>query len=282
LNWNIKDLHESHIKTDGMDISWIHEDLKNSVFGKRIVYYEVIDSTNVQGKELASAGATHGTIVITEEQLAGKGRLDRKWISPRARNLMFSIVLRPDLEVDEVFFLTMLLALSVRDALKEMLDVEAFIKWPNDIYVSGKKIGGILAEFSVCEKKVEYVIIGLGLNVNWHPEEEATVLYPCTSLMKETGFPVERSSLLVEILSRFEEKYHRGMAKKGAWAEFQKQWNECSYVLGKHIVIKNGRERIAGKAVSIDRKGALIIRDSLGKQRRVIGGDVSVESIQTR
>jgi BirA family transcriptional regulator, biotin operon repressor / biotin---[acetyl-CoA-carboxylase] ligase len=276
----LSEMNNSDHKTEGMDISRIREELKNSVFGNRIVYHEVTDSTNTRAKELAGAGVPHGTVIVTEEQLAGKGRLDRKWVSPRARNLMFSMVLRPDVKVDQVFFLTMLLALSVRDALKDVLDVVALIKWPNDIYVSGKKTGGILAEFSVCENQVEHVIIGLGLNVNWYPKKEPTVLYPCTSLMRETGFPVERSSLLVEILLRFEKNYQAGILEKGTWNVFQKQWNACSYVLGKHVVVRNGMENIAGKAVEIDGAGALIIRDNLGKESRILWGDVSVETIQ--
>ena len=282
MNWKTENLYESAGQTGRMDITRVREDLNTSVFGKKIVYYEVTDSTNVQAKELANAGTPHGTVIIAEKQLAGKGRLDRKWVSPRAANIMFSVVLKPDLGASEVFFLTMLLALSVKDVLKEMFTISALIKWPNDIYVSEKKIGGILAEFSVCKNKVEHVIIGLGLNVNWHPEEGTTVMYPCTSLMRETGFSVERSLLLIEILLRFERNYHTGMVEKGAWIGFQKQWNECSYVLGKYVVIRNGQEQIAGKAISIDRKGALVIIDNLGKENRVILGDVSVESIQNQ
>ena len=273
-------MDDSQKETKMLNILRVREDLKNSVFGTEIVYHEVTDSTNIRAKELAGLGAPHGTIVITEEQLGGKGRLGRKWISPRARNLMFSVLLRPDLRVEQVFLLTMLLGLSVRDSLKEMFDMVALIKWPNDIYVSGKKAGGILAEFSVTENRIEHVIIGLGLNVNWHPEEESNVLYPCTSLIRETGFPVERSSLLVEILMRFERHYQTAMLGEGAWTGFQKEWNACSYVLGKQVAVNDGTERISGKAVEIDGTGALIVKDNLGKESRILWGDVSVETIQ--
>ena len=263
-----------------INIFRIRKDLRDSVFGNGIVYHEVMDSTNSLAKELAGAGAPHGTVVITEEQLAGRGRLDRRWISPRGRNLMFSILLRPDLRVDQVFFLTMLLALSVRDSLKEMFGVVALIKWPNDIYISGKKTGGILSEFSVSENKVEHVIIGLGLNVNWHPEEEFEVLYPCTSVMRETGFRVERSLLLTKILLQFEKHYAAGLFEKGGLAVFQKEWNACSYVLGKEVAVNNGMKKIAGKAIEIDDAGALIIEDKLGEKSRILWGDVSVEAMQ--
>ncbi len=267
-------------KGERINILRIRDDLKNSVFRDRIVYHEVTDSTNIRGKELATAGAPHGTVIITEEQLAGKGRMDRKWVSPRGSNLMFSVLLRPDLKADQVFFLTMLLALSVRDSLKALFGIVAMIKWPNDIYISGKKSGGILAEFSVSENRVEHVIVGLGLNVNWHPEEASEVLYPCTSLMRETGSPVERSSLLVEILLRFEKNYQIGILEKGAWAVFQEQWNACSYVIGKNVVVKNGTKRISGKAVEIDETGALIVKNGSGEESRILWGDVSVEEIQ--
>lgn len=271
------DVSESHI--DRLDISRIREDLKHSVFGDRIVYHEVTDSSNLRAKELAGAGAPHGTVVIAEEQLAGKGRLDRKWVSPKGRNLMFSVVLRPELRVDQVFFLTMLVALSVKNVLKETMDIVAQVKWPNDIYISGKKIGGMLAEFSVCENRVEHVIIGLGLNVNWHPKDDPAILYSCTSLQGETGSTVERSFLLVKVLLQFEKYYEESIVEKGAWTRFQEEWNDCSYVLGKHVVINSGMESIAGKAIEIDRSGALIVRDSLGKESRVLWGDVSMKSI---
>jgi len=270
----------SENKIDRLDISRIREDLKHSLFGDRIVYHEVTDSSNLRAKELAGAGAPHGTVVIAEEQLAGKGRLDRKWVSPKGRNLMLSVVLRPELRVDQVFFLTMLVALSVRNVLKETMDIVAQVKWPNDIYISGKKIGGMLAEFSVCENRVEHVIIGLGLNVNWHPKDDTAILYSCTSLQGETGSTVERSSLLVKILLQFEKYYEESIVEKGAWTRFQEEWNDCSYVLGKHVVINSGMESIAGKAIEIDGSGALIVRDSLGKESRVLWGDVSMKSIR--
>ena len=270
----------SESKIDRLDISRIREDLKCSVFGDRIVYHEVTDSSNLRAKELAGAGAPHGTVVIAEEQLAGKGRLDRKWVSPKGRNLMFSVLLRPELRVDPVFFLTMLLALSARNVLKETMDIVAQVKWPNDIYISGKKVGGMLAEFSVCENRVEHVIIGLGLNVNWHPKDNPAILYSCTSLQGETGFAVERSSLLVKVLLQFEKYYEESIVEKGAWTRFQEEWNECSYVLGKQVVVNSGMESIAGKAIEIDRSGALIVRDSLGKESRILWGDVSVKSIR--
>jgi len=270
----------SESKIDRLDISRIREDLKCSVFGDRIVYHEVTDSSNLRAKELAGAGAPHGTVVIAEEQLAGKGRLDRKWVSPKGRNLMLSVVLRPELRVDQVFFLTMLVALSVRNVLKETMDIVAQVKWPNDIYISGKKVGGMLAEFSVCENRVEHVIIGLGLNVNWHPKDNPAILYSCTSLQGETGFAVERSSLLVKVLLQFEKYYEESIVEKGAWTRFQEEWNECSYVLGKQVVVNSGMESIAGKAIEIDRSGALIVRDSLGKESRILWGDVSVKSIR--
>ncbi len=263
-----------------MDISRVRKELENSVFGSKIVYYEVTDSTNIRAKELASEGAPHGTVIIADEQQAGKGRLNRKWVSPRGDNLMFSVVLRPNGEPDQVFFLTMLLALSVRKVLKNLLNLTALMKWPNDIYVSGKKAGGILTEFSVCRNQVDYVIIGMGLNVNWHPGRDSAILYPCTSLMQETGVRVERSLILIDALLQFEKYYQEGILGYGSAKTFKEEWNACSYVLGKKVVVSNGLEKVVGKAMEIEASGALIIKNELGHEERILWGDVSVESIE--
>ena len=137
------------METERLDPEKIKKMLGKGLFSENIVFYERIPSTNLIAKELALGGAPDRTVVLTEEQTAGRGRKERPWLSPGHRNLLVSILLRPDLSADKVFVLTMVLAIAVIDGIKKTAGIDAMIKWPNDIYIGNKKVGGILTEFSM-------------------------------------------------------------------------------------------------------------------------------------
>jgi len=254
--------------------SAIYERLGPSLFARNIIYHEAINSTNTLAKELAAHGAPEGTLVLAEEQTEGRGRINRVWLSPAYENLYFTIVLRPRVQAEQVFVFTMVLALAASDAVKKVIGMRPLIKWPNDLYVGSKKLGGILTEFSVREKVVEYVIPGLGLNVNWYPHEEEPVLYPATSIFAETGVRASRSDLLIETLKSCESYYSKVTA--GHIENIHKRWNELSLIKGRDVEIHSGRETVHGRALRIDRSGALIILDDDGREKRIQNGDVSV------
>jgi BirA family biotin operon repressor/biotin-[acetyl-CoA-carboxylase] ligase len=233
-----------------------------------------MDSTNALARTLAAHGAPEGTLVITEEQTAGRGRRGRSWISPAGANLLFSLLLRPPLEGERVFVLTMVLALAGLKAIKRVAGVNAMIKWPNDLYVGAKKLAGVLTEFSVREKKVDWAVLGMGMNVGWHPEVPQGSGAPATSLLEETGQPVSRNELLVEILKGFEALYRDVL--RGSMEALYDEWNHKCLVLGKAVVIESDTERIEGRALRIDDCGALIIEDAKGDQRRILTGEVSL------
>ena len=149
------------------------------------------------------------------------------------------------------------------------------IKWPNDLYVDRKKLGGILTEFSVRGKKTEYVVLGLGLNVNRNPDKDQRIMNPATSILEKTGRKISRNELLIEILRLFEDYYGRVLA--GNIDEFYDKWNERSILLGKPVEIKTADGSISGRVLGIDQNGALIILDDLDREQKILCGDVSVK-----
>ena len=267
-------LIDPQINPAPFDRNKIISGLVESIFTKNLILHQKINSTNTLAKELAMKGAPHGTLVLAEEQAAGKGRLDRKWLSQGHENLLFTILLRPTLNADNIFPLTMILAVSAIDTIKEMTGLNVLIKWPNDLYINRKKLAGILTEFSIKEGSVEYVIIGLGLNVNWMPGEGDGILYPATSILAESGRRVSRDELLTGILRRFEISYEKVLS--GKIDELHSRWRDLSFVIGKEVEVISLDEVIKGKAIAIDREGALILENSMGEERRILSGDVSL------
>jgi BirA family biotin operon repressor/biotin-[acetyl-CoA-carboxylase] ligase len=248
--------------------------LAHSIFSSHIHYHASIDSTNDLARTLAGQGASEGTLVITEEQTAGHGRRGRAWVSPAGTNLLFTVLLRPPMEGDRVFVLTMVLALAGVKAVGTVTGVKAMIKWPNDLYVGTRKLAGVLTEIAMRGKQVDWAVLGMGINVGWHPDTPEEGGVPATSLLGETGQRVSRNELLIEILTEFGRFYKEVVA--GRTTALYEDWNRNCLVLGKIVVVASEKERIEGKALRIDDFGALIIEDAEGNQRRILTGDVSL------
>jgi len=259
---------------DLLQVDVIRQSLNQSLFASNIILHRSLNSTNILAKELAAKGAPEGTIVLTEEQTRGMGRMGRQWLSPGYVNLLFSILLYPNIKPDQIFVLTMTLALATIEAVKERCSITPLIKWPNDIYVNRRKLAGILAEFSLSHGRIEYVILGLGLNVNWNPNHEADLTNPATSILQETGLKLSRNDLLVGILRLFEDYYRDVLA--GQIDDFYRRWNELSMIMGQEVEIQSAKEEIRGIAIRIDKKGALVIRDNQNNEQTIVSGDVSV------
>ncbi len=251
--------------------------LKKGIFGKNVIFRDTIGSTNVFLKELAQRDLPEGTVVVADEQSAGLGRLGRQWFSKKGENLLFSILLRPRIPPNRLFVLTMVLALAGIDAVQKMSGISAKIKWPNDIYIGEKKLGGILTEFAVKQGVVEYVVLGMGLNVNWSPQAEHRLLYPTSSIFLETHKKVSRERLLGNLLKRFEAFYEEVLGEVNPGEGFYKRWNEKSAILEKSVVIETGKERVEGVAAGIDQDGALTLITTEGLERKFVCGDVSVQ-----
>jgi BirA family biotin operon repressor/biotin-[acetyl-CoA-carboxylase] ligase len=261
-------------RTDPLHPERILKALEPSLFASNLLYYPSIPSTNALAKELGAKGAPEGTLVLAEEQTAGRGRMGRSWLSPGYENLLFSVLLRPRLLPERLFVLTMVLALAASDGVEEMSGLRPLIKWPNDLYLNGKKLAGILTEFSLGGKGIHRVVLGMGLNVNWMPGEQEETPQAATSIRAESDRGVFRDELLVRVLKRFEAFYHKVLS--GETEEFHRRWNALSLILGRAVEVLSGQDRVKGKAVGIDGYGALIIRDELGRDQRILNGDVSL------
>lgn len=260
--------------TDSLDPQTIINKLGSSLFAQNLVFHRSLDSTNTLAKELAAQGAPEGTLVLAEEQREGRGRMGRRWVSPGHVNLLFSLLLRPQIHKDQVFVTTMILALATIEAIKSRTGLTSTIKWPNDIFAADKKLGGILTEFSLRQEDIDYVVLGLGLNVNWSPHQTEGVSHLATSILAETGSRISRNNLLVAILRIFEIYY--GEVLSGQIDDFYRTWNEASMIIGRNVEILSPIEKTHGRALRIDRSGALIIEDDAGKEQRIISGEVSV------
>jgi BirA family biotin operon repressor/biotin-[acetyl-CoA-carboxylase] ligase len=248
--------------------------LGSSIFSKNMAFHERLTSTNELAKELALKGAPEGTIILTEEQTAGKGRMERRWLSPAYKNLLFSVLLRPGLPVDKAFTLTMILGFSVIEEIKARNRLDVMIKWPNDLCINYKKVGGILTEFSVRKRRLDYMILGLGLNVSWSPGGNEGIIYPATNILAESGLMISRNELLSGILKRFEGYYQKVLS--GKTEDLYIRWNKLSTVIGRDVEIISQDGIVTGKALRIDSQGTLILKDDHGEEKRILSGDVSL------
>lgn len=257
-----------------IDPQELRSSLSGSLFGVDVLCYDRIPSTNDLAKFLAQQGAPEGTLLVADEQTGGRGRMGRSWLSEPGANLLFSVLLRPALGPDQVFALTMVLAVSAAVSLRSRTGAAVGIKWPNDLYCSGRKLAGLLTEVGTKGAAVDQVVLGMGLNVHWRPEEGEGIIAPATSLLLETGRGYRRTDLLVWILGEFEVSYRAFI--QGEREIFYSRWNELSMILGRSVVVDTGKETIPGTALRIDRSGALILEERSGVQRKIICGDVSL------
>ena len=212
-----------------------------------------------------------------DSQASGKGRRARKWFSPAGLGIYLSFVLRPAISPAEAAKITLLTSVSTAEAVSELTGLQARIKWPNDILAGGKKIAGILAEISTELDSINYMVVGLGLNVNVpqgaFPEELRGI---ATSVLIETGREFSRAQLLKAILRDFEHRY--GAARRDGFQSALKRWRELSDVIGKNIRIETAGKTVKGTVVELDWDGALVLRDSRGAVRRFLSGDIIRET----
>ncbi len=246
--------------------------LRNTgVIGKRYHFFPVVDSTNRVARDMAERGEPEGAVVAADYQTAGRGRKGRRWHSPAGRNLYFSVILRPSISAAFIYHVTMLASVAVCQALRE-LEVDALIKWPNDVYVSGKKICGVLTEADLLSSGVNYLVVGVGVNVNAGPEDfPEDVRGIATSLLMEKGIRFNRAKLLARILLLMDRWYAK--LKLRETADLFRYWREHNYTIGRRVKVEGGLE---GEAIGITPVGELLVRDEAGRIHQVSAGDVEV------
>jgi len=263
--------------SDSLSAESIKEGLKTERFGQEVTYLPSTASTNLVAKKHAQQGAPEGTLIITDYQTQGKGRLERRWWSPPGENLLFSLIFRPPFEVTHTFCLTVLSSLAVAEAIRQETGLEALIKWPNDVYIKGKKVSGILSELGVKYKQLLYVIVGIGINVNSDPSTNHEIRGIATSIRVELGQSFPRLRLLKVLLKLVENYYH--VLKEGDFNSLKSTWDSLSLIKGKRVKVVSRGYSQEGVAESIDKEGFLVLRDYSGKRKRIISADVSLSLV---
>lgn len=253
----------------------ILDGLSSKFFGREVHYCDSVSSTNDVARELASQGARDGSLVVAEEQTGGKGRLGRQWHSPKYKGICFSVLLYPPVNPSEAAQMTMVTAVALALAVRKKTGVPVGIKWPNDLLVGGRKLCGILTEMSAELDRIDYLVVGSGLNVNQgldeFPEEVRDM---ATSLKVETGFDIARVSLLQAILEEYE-RWYMVWLEQGFSAILTK-WKEMSVSLHCPVRIHTLNKSWEGWAEDVDADGALLLRLPDGGLQRLIAGDVSL------
>lgn len=248
--------------------------LRTDVIGHQMQYYEKITSTNTVAKDLIAThdpATLHGMVIIAEEQTGGTGRLGRAWISPGG-GIWTTLILIPRVPVDRLFMLTMVGAIAAVRAIKKVTGIGSLIKWPNDIYIGNRKVGGIITELSADGPIVHYCLVGMGIDVNIPLETLPTRLREsATSLSAELGREVERAPLLASLLREFELRYLQ--IESGEYDSIVREWKSLSCTLEHRVRINLGSRSFEGDAIDIDDYGALIVRKDSGAVERVIAGD---------
>lgn len=253
--------------------------LNTKFIGKEIKYYESIDSTNALAKKIAEEPFKEGTVIIADEQTAGRGRLGRQWTSPKGKGIWMTILLKPDILPADASKLTLAAAYAICKGLERCFGLNAGIKWPNDIVVGGKKLCGILTEMSADIDEIKYVAVGIGINANLDISDfDSEVASKATSLKLEMGRAVPRKTVAACVLNEFEGVYE-DFAKNGSIGGFLKEYKDKSAVLGKDVRIIYKKEELFGKAVDISSEGHLVVKLADGSTKEVVSGEVSVRGI---
>ena len=254
--------------------------LKTGVIGRNIVSYRAVKSTNDLAAELARGGVVEGTIVTAEEQTRGRGRLGRSWHSPAGAGIYVSIVLKPKFNPEKAPGLSVMTAVALADAVRKFCEGKVQIKWPNDVLINGKKTAGILTELTAERDKIEYIVVGVGINVNHSagnfPDELRNT---ATSLRRVNRRKVNRVELLKAFLANLDAEYKSYLRHQLQKAH--SRIRKYSSLIGREIKIQMGRKLIEGKVADIDSSGRLILETG-GQKIPIIAGEVTVVKEQTK
>lgn len=249
---------------------------KTKVVGRDIRVFQETTSTSNVVEKLARDGVKEGVVVFAESQTKGRGRLGRKWMSPLAKGLWFSVLLRPDLHPQAVTQLTIASAAALVRAIHSETSLTAEIKWPNDVLIRSRKLAGVLTEMSAELDHVKHVILGIGVDVNLTAREFPSDLRRlATSIKIETGRSPDRAGLATAILRELDHDYAR--ISSGQFEAVADEWERSCSTIGHNVIIRIGDRKIQGRAESLDADGALLLRTQHGHLERIIGGDVTLE-----
>ena len=262
--------------TDKFNETELYCHLSTQMLGNKIIFLPTVDSTNNEIKRLVTKKYAQGLTVVAEQQTNGKGRLGRTWHSPSGSGLWFSFLLYPDLSPLHIAGITLACGMGVCIAIRKYTGLDAFIKWPNDIIIGNKKVCGILTEMSAEADKINYAIVGIGINVNTS-DFPKDICHKATSLMLEKGTKIDKTALFCFILAETEKYLNDYIQNYGIYIidEYKKY---CA-TLHRKVSVVRGRNTIQGTAVDIAETGDLIIKCADGKLMNIHSGEVTVQGI---
>lgn len=266
---------------DILDARLLSADLATSVVGSKILYFDEVDSTNIRAKELAG-NTPDGTVILAGRQSAGRGRLGRKWESDDGGGIYMSVILKPEIPPEEVQLITLAASVAIVSAIKDAAGIDAGIKWPNDIILDGRKVCGILTEMSSEMERVNYVVLGIGINFSQElgdfPEELRNKAVSISEYMEEKGLkPCKKAELVRSILVRLDEVYR--MLLEGRKNDIIATWKNMSVTIGRDVAVSGREVSYTGKALDITEDGRLVVLCENGILKEIISGEVSVRGL---
>jgi BirA family biotin operon repressor/biotin-[acetyl-CoA-carboxylase] ligase len=249
------------------------EILTEGDIGRNIIFLDEVESTNTFCVKLAELGAPNGTVVVSESQTKGRGRLGREWASPRGGNIYMSILLRLGISIKDATPLTLMAAVASTRSLREKTGLMVEIKWPNDLMANGRKLGGILTETKARAGRAVLTVLGIGINVNIEPADlPEGVRETATSVKHETKRSHSRAILIASLLEEINSWY--SLFSRGGRDPVLREWKRLSSTLGNHVRVETGRETVFGLAEDINGDGNLLLRLRSGRQKSIRSGDV--------
>ena len=255
----------------------ITKKIKSEFVGRRVYYFDEIDSTQNYALQISNNKNENGTVIVAEKQTDGKGRLNRKWYSPEG-GIWLSVIIHPEFQISDATIIPLAASLALCESIKKVHKIKTDVKWPNDITIDGKKVAGMLIDTSIQGNKVENLVLGIGINfaVNIQQIEKrlknSPNFYGVTSLFPEKNKP-SKIELLVQFLLELEKVINSLI--KGKNAQIIKDWSKHTNMFGKTISVNTGNGKISGIAKKIDSDEALIIKTG-AKNRRIFVGDVTL------
>lgn len=265
---------------DVLSKSEISSRLTTKWAGQSLYYFDETGSTNIDAKRYAEDGAVHGTVVVADMQTTGRGRRGRMWQSPSGSAIYMTILLKPDFPPDKASMLTLVMALGVAEAITEVTGMDAGIKWPNDIVVNKKKVCGILTEMNAEQDYIQYVVIGVGINVNNASPEEfpEEIRKTATSLRIESGKQLGRAALIERVLFHFEQNYDTYVRKLDL-SELMEAYDRHLLNLNAEVKVLDPQGEFTGIARGINESGELLVERENGEVVQVYAGEVSVRGL---
>ena len=247
--------------------------LHGTPFAKHIYHFFKVDSTNTVALRLGEEGEPHGTVVLAEEQTAGRGRAGRSWVSEKSSGIHASVLLRPPISPAQASLLTLVAGLAARDAVVEETGIEVDIRWPNDLLAGGRKFCGILTEMRAEPDRVHYAVVGMGINVN-QTKMPAELAHNATSLRMVTGRAHPRIDLLIRLLRHLDRYYNQFIAE-GAAPILRRFAEVSSYYEGKRVRIIAAAETYVGITAGLEPSGMLRVKRDDGRIQAVVCGDMA-------